>query len=597
MLDYLKRLWLSLVGTTEKVPFDLKTLEKMYLEDPVQLVKHLREVVESMASEEEDITEDATTTFRQTWENTIHLERVQPLQYLRPTSKKELIKIVQDATAMGVMVRAVGKGHSFSDVANATDFLVDMLELNKVLELDDTLKPHSDAYVCCEAGMMVEDLNEALDQMGLALPTMAAFDQETIYGAIATSTHGTGIRVDGMSDMVASMELVADNGKCYRLEPANGITDPIAFNTKYSGDDYQLIQNDDKFHSAVVGFGLMGLVYSIIIQPVKTFYLEQRVWITNWSTVRPMLEDGSFFTIINHKGDHIAPNPDGTSPPTRAQVTINPYKTAKKWDPQEDHTCAVQVQTEISKERFETLQARESKHPHQLEHFLEEVLTNGSHGTTEETVAHEDKDSTVAEWAAKLILLVLNKHPHLTPLMNEITIISLLSRSGKIGKSYDVYNQGTLAFKNAGYSVEPGVPVNDQHSYLKAVDEIMATVTLSKTSEAYLTAPLCLRFVKANNDYLSPEYGADTCMIEIPSLIGATGAVEMLDRMQLNLLPYGARPHWGKICSMINGAELVADMYPKFPEFVKTVNYFNKSGTFNSIFSYRTGMTKLEFES
>jgi len=153
-----------------------------------------------------------------------------------------------------------------------------MLALKNVLPLEeDILKTDQGLLFNTEAGILVEDLNAAMDEKGLALPTMAAFDQETIYGAIATSTHGTGIRVDGMSSMVKSMDLIAGGGKHFRLEPANGITDPEKFAKKYPNGEITLIQDDDKFHASVVGFGMMGIVYSLVIAPKEQFYLKQRL--------------------------------------------------------------------------------------------------------------------------------------------------------------------------------------------------------------------------------------------------------------------------------------------------------------------------------
>ena len=537
--------------------------------------------------------------FRQTWVNTIHKERVQPLKYVIPRTKDELIQEIQQAEQAGLMVRAVGKGHSFSDVANATDVLVDMLGLNRILSLETaTLKAgiSTELLVNCEAGILIEDLNLGLDKQGLAIPTMAAFDQETLYGAIATSTHGTGIRLEGMTAMVRSMELIATGGTCYRLEPTDGITDPVAFQQKYPDGSITLIQDDDKFYSAVVGFGLMGIVYSLVIETVKTHYLKQRLWVTNWRTVRPKLEDGSFFVEINPQGDKVGKDPNtGAYLPSRAQVFVNPYKTRKYWDDELDHTCVVQVQTEISKEEYDKLRHEEPKHPIKLFQFLKEILSNGSHGTHHDTTQKEDKVSKIEEVAEDLILAVMNDHPEITPLVIDVSMVALLSGSGKIGKSFEVFNQGKLAFKNDGYSVEPGFAVYGEPNFLKGMDEIFKVMALSAQDHAYLNAPMCMRFVKQSHCYMSPEYRRDTCMVDVPSLLGTIGDDQILDRLQLHLLAEGAKPHWGKICNRISGRELIGAMYPKFPEFLETMEFFNPKGTFNSSFSYRTGITEQKF--
>jgi L-gulono-1,4-lactone dehydrogenase len=537
--------------------------------------------------------------FRQTWQNTIHKERVQPLQYAKPTTKAELVKIVTDAEKAGLLVRAVGTGHSFSDVSNATDVLVDMLGVNKTLALEsDTFKAGLPVLFNCEAGMLVQKINAELDALGLALPTMAAFDMETIYGAIATSTHGTGIRVSGMSAMVRSMDIIAAGGVCYRLEPSGGITDPVKFKAKYPANQIILVQDDDKFRSAVVGFGLMGIVYSIVIEPVKTFYLMQRLWVTTWDAVKPKLQNRSFFTDMDEAGKTVGKDPvTGEFLPTRAQVFVNPYITKNFITKKEGHTCVVQVQTLLTEAEYKALHAKgEGKPPRKLLAFIEDLLTNGVRGEHEATISGEDKNSIVEEISTDALLELLNLFPTLTPLFLDISMLVLLSGSGKFGKSFIVMNQGKLAVKDAGYSVEPGLPVDTANTFIKGAEEIVRIAALSEASFSYLTAPMCMRFVKQSEEYLSPEYLTDTCMIDVPLMLGTIGDDQMLDRMQLDLVALGARPHWGKICNLVNGRELIHKMYPKFDAFLDTVAFFNPKGTFNSSFSYRTGISLMEYK-
>ena len=585
-------------------------LFQLYESKPIEFVRQMIKTAHDLAdtSDETETEEDYKGIFRNTWENTIHKERVQPLQYLLPKTREELVSLIKKAEADGLLVRAVGKGHSYSDVANATDVLVDMLALKNVLPLEtNTLKPTDEILYNTEAGILVEDLNAALDKEDLAIPTMAAFDQETIYGAIATSTHGTGIRIEGMSAMVRSMDLVAGGGKLYRLEPTNGITDPEKFAKEYPNGEITLIQDDDKFHSSVVGFGLMGIVYSLVIAPRKQFYLRQRLWVTNWRSVKPKLEDRSFFTEIDPQGTQIGKDPDGNYLTTRAQVFINPYKTRRLWDKKLDHLCMIQVQTEITKEEYETLQKEE---PHtelqKIEDFFHTFISNGAYGIHEETIEGEDKVNKVEDLGVVLLLELFNHFPELTPILLEVSVLVLLSGSGKIGKGYVVMNQGKLAVKNSGYSAEPGFGVDPQNNFVAGIEEIFAVSELSRQSNAYQTSPICARFVKASNDYMSPEYAPQpstqengyngaTCMIDVPMVLGSIGDDQMLDRMQRHLIQTGAKPHWGKICNMVNGREMIESMYPKFPEFLKAIDFFDPQGTFRGAFSYRTGISELKF--
>jgi L-gulono-1,4-lactone dehydrogenase len=571
-----------------------EAIKKRFVDNPQDVVL---EVMRRVAkAQKKQPAKPMMTKFRETWENTIRRERVQPLQVLRPNTKAELVAIVQEAEKSNLLVRAVGCGHSFSDVANATDIQVNMLGLSKTLPLEtDTFKPGLPTLFSCEAGMLVQKANAELDALGLALPTMAAFDQETLYGAIATSTHGTGIRVAGMPTMVRSLDLVAAGGKCYRLEPTQGITDAAKFKAKYPNGEITLIQDDDKFLSTVVGFGLMGLVYSIVIEPVPTFYLMQRLWVTNWKKIKPKLLDRSFFVEIDESGKKVGNDPATGQPmPTRAQVFMNPYITKNFRTKEEGHTCVVQVQTTISKKEYEDLQASVKKNPpNKIISLVEDLVQKNPQGIHEATISGEDKNSIIEEIGPEALLELLNIFPTLTPLFLDISMLVLLSGNGKFGKGYVVMNQGKLAVKNSGYSVEPGLAVDNTNMFIQGTEEIIRVAALSEASFAYLTAPMCMRFVQASEEYMSPEYKRDTCMIDVPLILGTIGDVQMLDRMQLNLLKVGARPHWGKICNLVNGRELIHSMYPKFQQFLDTVQFFNPQGTFNGRFSMRTGMSKM----
>lgn len=580
-------------------------IKQLFADEPGKVVVEVMRRVAKTNKAKPATSKDLLERFRQTWQNTIRRQVVQPLQVVNPTTKTELVSIIQDAEKNKLLVRAVGCGHSFSDVANATDIQINMQGLSKVLPLEtDTFLPGLPTLFSCEAGILVQKINAELDALGLALPTMAAFDRETLYGAIATSTHGTGIRVPGMPAMVRSIDLIAAGGQCYRVEPTKGITNPAKFAAKYPAGQIKLQQNDDLFYSTVVGFGLMGVVYSLVIEPVPTFYLKQELWITNWKKVKPTLLDRTFFTTVNEAGTPADKDPATGKPmPTRAQVFVNPYITKNFFTKEEGNTCVVQVQTLINKTEYDKLRKSEQENPPRKVASLIDILVKNKIGNLpnltntvhEATIGGEDKDSIVGDIGIDALLELLNLFPTLTPLFLDISLMVLLSGSGKFGKGYIVMNQGKLSVKNAGYSVEPGLPVDGKNTFIKGTEEILRAAAVSEGHFAYLTAPICMRFVEASKDYLSPEYGTDTCMIDVPLMLGTIGDEQMLDRMQLNLLAVGARPHWGKICNLVNGRELIGKMYPKLPEFLKAVQFFNPNGTFNGRFSMRTSISELPF--
>ena len=62
---------------------------------------------------------------RTRWRNHAGNQGVDPLRIVRPRTLDEVVALVQEAEAAGATVRAVGSGHSWSDVALTTGFLVE----------------------------------------------------------------------------------------------------------------------------------------------------------------------------------------------------------------------------------------------------------------------------------------------------------------------------------------------------------------------------------------------------------------------------------------------------------------------------------------
>src|SRR6266513_1915179 len=68
------------------------------------------------------------------------------------------------------------------------------------------------------AGVRIKELNAYLGEHGLALSNMGGYDHQTVAGVISTSTHGSGIKFGPLNDFVRSIDLVAGNGRVYRIE-------------------------------------------------------------------------------------------------------------------------------------------------------------------------------------------------------------------------------------------------------------------------------------------------------------------------------------------------------------------------------------------
>lgn len=147
-------------------------------------------------------------------------------------------------------VRALGTGHSFSDVADSPGVLVSLADLPPVVEVDSAA-----ARVRVAAGMRYADLAGRLDRAGFALPNLASLPHLSVAGACATATHGSGAGNGCLATAVVEMEMVTAGG-----------------------DLVTVGRGDPRFPGMVVGLGLLGVVSSLTLDLVPTFEVRQRVF-------------------------------------------------------------------------------------------------------------------------------------------------------------------------------------------------------------------------------------------------------------------------------------------------------------------------------
>ena len=80
-----------------------------------------------------------TLKLRKAWRNDTGNQHIYPLREVTPTALEELCEVVREAERDGCTVRAVGSGHSWSDVALADGILVHPSGLSKPLGLEEQL--------------------------------------------------------------------------------------------------------------------------------------------------------------------------------------------------------------------------------------------------------------------------------------------------------------------------------------------------------------------------------------------------------------------------------------------------------------------------
>lgn len=181
------------------------------------------------------------------WRNWTGEQVCSPATMARPTSEAELVEIVARGARRGQPVRAVGSGHSFTDCACTDGLMIDMTGLQRVISADP-----ASGRVTVQGGAKLHALGEQLAAHGLGLANQGDIDAQSITGATATATHGTGARFPNLSAQLVSLRLVTAAGDVVDLA---------------DGDDYL---------AARVSLGALGVISQVTVQAVPLYTLHRR---------------------------------------------------------------------------------------------------------------------------------------------------------------------------------------------------------------------------------------------------------------------------------------------------------------------------------
>ncbi|WP_406281277.1 FAD-binding protein [Nocardia sp. NBC_00881] len=182
------------------------------------------------------------------WVNWAGDQQCAPATFATPRSPDEVADLLGNAEANGQTVRVAGAGHSFTDTVLTDGILLNLANLNRVLDVD-----RATGLVRLEAGITLNAASNALHEHGLAFPNLGDVDVQTVAGATATGTHGTGATLQNLSAALDSIELMLADGSRVEL---NARTDP------------------DGWRAARVSVGALGVVTAVTVRMVPSFVLE-----------------------------------------------------------------------------------------------------------------------------------------------------------------------------------------------------------------------------------------------------------------------------------------------------------------------------------
>jgi xylitol oxidase len=164
----------------------------------------------------------------------------------RPSTFDELGEVVSAADRL----RVLGSGHSFNRLADTDGDLVSLAGMPRTVEISADR-----STVRIDGGIRYGELATRLAADGLAVHNMASLPHISVAGAIATATHGSGVRHGNLATAVSGLEILRADGSMTVLD-----------------------RSHPDFAGAVVGLGALGVVTALTLDVVPAFELRQYVY-------------------------------------------------------------------------------------------------------------------------------------------------------------------------------------------------------------------------------------------------------------------------------------------------------------------------------
>jgi FAD-linked oxidoreductase len=191
------------------------------------------------------------------WQNWSGLESAEPREVLSPASSEAVVAAVVAARQARTTVKMVGTGHSFTAIAVPGDTMLRPDRLSGIVAVD-----REAMTVTAYAGTQLKVLNAELERLGLSLHNMGDIAEQTLAGAVATGTHGTGGVAAGLAAQLGGFQLVTGAGKVLAASPS---------------------ENADVFELGRIGLGALGILTTVMFEVEPLFLLEAHEQPMSWA--------------------------------------------------------------------------------------------------------------------------------------------------------------------------------------------------------------------------------------------------------------------------------------------------------------------------
>lgn len=199
------------------------------------------------------------------WSNWSGRLQIRPgsLHFVR--SEADAQGLVAAAARSGTRIRMAGSGHSHAPLVPETGVIVDTSGLAGLVE---TSPGTQRARIW--AGTKIYALGRPLHDAGLGLRNQGDIDRQSIAGACATGTHGTGPTLQNLSAAVTGARIVLASGDVVECSATRNV--PL-------------------WQAARLNLGALGLVSQLELQLRDAYRLQEQSWEAAFEDLLPQLPD------------------------------------------------------------------------------------------------------------------------------------------------------------------------------------------------------------------------------------------------------------------------------------------------------------------